>query len=76
MLVITRKVDQSVRIGDEIEIVIVGVEGNKVKLGILAPSNSAIVRTENPSERTSGAPERLPQETARVDPSTRAHPSD
>ncbi len=46
MLVISRKVDQSIRIGDNIEIKIIGIERGKVKIGITAPSDVPIYREE------------------------------
>ena len=46
MLVLTRKKDQSIMIGDDIEIVIVEIKGNQVKLGINAPRNVTVYRAE------------------------------
>ena len=46
MLVITRRVNQSIRIGDKIEIKIVGVEKGKVKIGISAPLDISVYREE------------------------------
>ncbi len=46
MLVITRKKDDSVLIGDDIEIIIVKVEDGSVKLAIKAPRNVTILRKE------------------------------
>ena len=46
MLVLTRKKDQSIMIGDDIEITIVSVEGDQIKLGINAPRNVEIQRKE------------------------------
>lgn len=40
MLVLTRKVGDKVLLGDEIEIVVVDMQGNQVKLGISAPAPS------------------------------------
>jgi carbon storage regulator len=37
MLVLTRKVDQSIMIGDHVRVVVVDVRGDQVKLGIEAP---------------------------------------
>jgi carbon storage regulator len=39
VLVITRKVGQKLKIGDEINIVVSGLRGNQVQLGIDAPKN-------------------------------------
>ncbi|MDI6602207.1 MAG: carbon storage regulator [Thermoanaerobacteraceae bacterium] len=46
MLVLTRKKGQSIKIGDNIEISIMDVEEDKVSIGIVAPRNIEIVRTE------------------------------
>ena len=46
MLVLTRKKNQSIMIGDDIEIVIVDVKHNQVKLGIRAPRNVTVHRAE------------------------------
>lgn len=47
MLVISRKKDEAVLIGESIEVKIVGVDGNNVKLAISAPNNISILRKEN-----------------------------
>jgi carbon storage regulator len=44
VLVLTAKVNQSIAIGAEIRITIAGIEGNKVKLGVVAPPQLAIQR--------------------------------
>ncbi|AIE61353.1 carbon storage regulator CsrA [Bacillus methanolicus] len=46
MLVLSRKIKESIMIGDEIEITIVAVDGDQVKLGITAPKNIDIHRKE------------------------------
>ena len=46
MLVLTRKVGQKLVIGDNITIVVNRISGNRVSLGIEAPSEVAIVRGE------------------------------
>ena len=46
MLILTRKVDQGIVIGDGIVIKVIGIEGNKVKLGVDAPKNITILREE------------------------------
>lgn len=46
MLVLTRKVHQSIMIGDEIEIVVLEVRGEQVRLGIRAPKNVTVHRQE------------------------------
>lgn len=46
MLVLTRKVHQSIIIGDEIEVVVLEVRGEQVRLGIKAPRNVTVHRQE------------------------------
>ncbi|MDI9441921.1 MAG: carbon storage regulator CsrA [Firmicutes bacterium] len=46
MLVLTRKVDQSIMIGDHIRIMVVEVRGDQVKIGIEAPRHIMIHRQE------------------------------
>lgn len=46
MLVLTRKNQQKIRIGDDIEIVVLDIEGGKVRLGIQAPREMNIKRAE------------------------------
>ena len=46
LLVLTRKANQSIMIGDEIEISVLSVMGEKVRLGIQAPRNIPVFRTE------------------------------
>lgn len=46
MLVLTRKRNESIIIGDDIKITIVEVKGDQVKLGITAPKNITVHREE------------------------------
>ena len=46
MLVITRKNDESLVIGDNIEITILEISNGKVKIGIKAPNDIKIIRKE------------------------------
>lgn len=46
MLVLTRKVDQSIMIGDNVRIVVVDVRGDQVKIGIDAPREIMVHRHE------------------------------
>ena len=46
MLVLSRKPGESIRIGDDIEISIVEVRGDTVRIGINAPRNITILRQE------------------------------
>lgn len=46
MLVLTRKVHQSIVIGDGVEVVVLEVRGEQVRLGIKAPKNVMVHRKE------------------------------
>jgi len=46
MLVLTRKVHQSIVIGDEIEVVVLEVRGEQVRIGIKAPKTVSVHRKE------------------------------
>ena len=46
MLVLTRKTNQSIMIGDEIEVSVLAVSGDKVRVGIAAPRNVPVFRKE------------------------------
>ena len=46
MLVITRKLEEGIIIDGDIEIVVLGIEEGKVKLGIEAPKDKKIYRKE------------------------------
>lgn len=46
MLVITRKTNESLIIDEDIEVVVLGIEDGKVKLGIEAPRSKKIYRQE------------------------------
>jgi carbon storage regulator len=46
MLVLTRKSNQSIMIGDDVEVSVLSVVGEKVRIGIQAPSDVPVFRTE------------------------------
>jgi carbon storage regulator len=46
LLVLTRKVNESIQIGEDIEITILAVSGDQIKLGINAPKQIEIHRKE------------------------------
>ena len=55
MLVLTRKKEQSIIIGDNVEIMVLGVSGDKVRLGITAPREVDVFRKEVIAERGASA---------------------
>ncbi len=46
MLILTRRVGETVMIGDEVTVVVLGVKGNQVRMGITAPRTVAVHREE------------------------------
>ena len=46
MLVLTRRVGEKIRIGDDVVITLLGVRGNQYKVGIEAPKHVAVHREE------------------------------
>lgn len=57
MLVLTRKSEESIIIGDDIEVMVLGVSGDKVRIGITAPREVEVFRKEVKDARQPGAPE-------------------
>ena len=78
MLVLSRQRDETIMIGDEIEITVVDIRGDKIRLGISAPARIAVHRKEvyesikqenEQAARNAGADlPRLPAEPGRVAP--------
>lgn len=46
MLVLARRLNESIMIGDEIEVVVIDIKGDQVKLGIKAPKKITVHRKE------------------------------
>jgi carbon storage regulator len=46
MLILTRRVGETVRIGDDIEVSVLAIKGNQVRLGVNAPRTVAVHREE------------------------------
>ncbi len=46
MLILTRRVGESLMIGDDITITVLGVKGNQVRIGVNAPRDVAVHREE------------------------------
>jgi carbon storage regulator len=63
MLVLTRKSNQSIMIGDEIEVSVLAIMGEKVRIGIEAPRSIPVFRKEVYLEiRQDSSPEEARQE--------------
>ena len=46
MLILTRRVGESLMIGDDVTITVLGVKGNQVRIGVKAPKEVAVHREE------------------------------
>jgi len=46
MLILTRRVGESLMVGDEITVTVLGVKGNQVRIGVSAPKDVAVHREE------------------------------
>lgn len=46
MLVLSRKVGEEIVIGDDIRVMVVAINGNRIKLGVTAPTGVPIIRSE------------------------------
>lgn len=46
MLILTRKGGETLKIGDDIDVTVLGVKGNQVRIGIKAPHDVAVHREE------------------------------
>jgi carbon storage regulator len=66
MLILTRRVGETVMIGNEVTVTVLGVKGNQVRIGVNAPKDVAVHREEiyerikreedgDPSQHASGA---------------------
>lgn len=46
MLILTRRVSEAIVIGDNIKVMVIGIKGNQVRLGVLAPRDTSVDREE------------------------------
>ena len=46
MLILTRRIGETIHIGDDVSVTVMGTQGNQVRIGIQAPKSVAIFREE------------------------------
>ena len=46
MLIFTRRAGESIKIGDDIDVIIIGIQGRQVRIGISAPRHISVHRNE------------------------------
>lgn len=46
MLILTRRIGETLMIGDEVSVTVLGIKGNQVRLGVNAPKDIAVHREE------------------------------
>ena len=67
MLILTRRVGETLMIGDEVTVTVLGVKGNQVLIGVNAPKDIAVHREEIyeriKREQDGGIPESSPPHT-------------
>jgi carbon storage regulator len=68
MLVLSRKTNQSIMIGDAIRVIVVGFDGDQVKLGIEAPREVPVHRFEIFQEIHTGSSQAPPSDSGDGDP--------
>tara|TARA_R110002094_G_scaffold43283_3_gene55456 strand:- start:6377 stop:6577 length:201 start_codon:yes stop_codon:yes gene_type:complete len=65
MLILTRRVGESLMVGDDITITVLGVKGNQVRIGVNAPKDVAVHREEIYNRIQEGDVEAVPEDDSR-----------
>lgn len=66
MLILTRRVGETLMVGDEVTVTVLGVKGNQVRIGVNAPKEVAVHREEIyqriQKEKEQGVPASAPED--------------
>ncbi|HAN26881.1 MAG TPA: carbon storage regulator [Haliea salexigens] len=65
MLILTRRVGESLMVGDNITITVLGVKGNQVRIGVNAPKDVAVHREEIYNRIQEGDVDAAPEDDSR-----------
>lgn len=60
MLILTRRIGETLMVGDTIEVRVLAVKGNQVRIGIVAPPEVSVMREELLTRKAPGEPAPTP----------------